>query len=189
MQLDETDGLGAEDEETEDLGVAGRKPEVEDDAEDEDEGGAIVDDPPPKELDADVVKVVKAVTYADCEATCRTGLALDPESVALKERLQSLRDAGHATNEEEDRKLVKTEAADAIKKDGNADFVAKRFVCALRKRCNLSPLSSWRAHPTMHTNGLCQVRTGCRDLHSCAGTEPLLARPSLEPICVLRLDR
>ena len=70
--------------------------------------------------------------YGECEASCRSGMALDADgksaqAMLLKTRLQDLRDAGHPTDEEQDRPLVDADAAAAFKAKGNAEFSGKRF--------------------------------------------------------------
>ena len=76
---------------------------------------------------------IKAAGPGACEATCRSGLALDPTNAALKLRLQTLRDDGHATDEALDKAACDVEGAAPLKAEGNAAFTAKRFEEAAEK--------------------------------------------------------
>ena len=61
-------------------------------------------------LTPEQVALVGECTFARCEATCRQGLELDGSSIPLRERLQALRDAGHATDEAADQAMRDPEA-------------------------------------------------------------------------------
>ena len=69
--------------------------------------------------------------YADAEATCRAGMAqesVDDKSAAmLRMQLQVLRDAGHRTDLDEDKRMANVEAAQCEKARGNSAFQAKKW--------------------------------------------------------------
>jgi len=71
--------------------------------------------------------IVEEASYNSCEASCRKGLELDPQSALLPTRLQALRDAGHPTDEAKDREMRDQKAAGECKAQGNAAFSAKRW--------------------------------------------------------------
>jgi hypothetical protein len=82
-----------------------------------------------------LLPVIAAATYESCEATCRAGLAtlLEHPDIALamaeqiRQRLQKLRDAGHATDEAADRLLADAPASLAPKAEGNELFAEKKY--------------------------------------------------------------
>lgn len=82
---------------------------------------------PDAPLPPELATLVTAATRSACEAACRTGLALDPASVPLREKLQQLRDAGHATDHDADKASCDPTAAEPLKADGNAKFQNKNF--------------------------------------------------------------
>jgi tetratricopeptide (TPR) repeat protein len=69
--------------------------------------------------------------YADAEATCRAGLALenldDQSAVKLRSHLQTLRDAGHRTDLADDKLGANVKAAQEEKARGNSAFQAKKW--------------------------------------------------------------
>jgi Flp pilus assembly protein TadD len=71
--------------------------------------------------------------FADAEATCRKGMALEQvkgdakQAAMLRTQLQALRDAGHRTDIEQDRMIVNVEEAQREKAVGNSDFQGKRW--------------------------------------------------------------
>ena len=95
-----------------------------------------VDGAPPfqkPQPDDSLLPTIQAAGPAACEATCRSGLALDPSNAALKLRMQTLRDDGHATDEALDKAACDVEASMPLKAEGNAAFTAKRFEEAAEK--------------------------------------------------------
>ena len=94
-----------------------------------------VDDPYWKKEDEDadaplppeIATLVTGATHSACEAACRAGLALDPASVPLREKLQQLRDAGHATDHDADKASCDPTLSESLKTDGNAKFQNKKF--------------------------------------------------------------
>lgn len=93
------------------------------------------DGKPWPEPDPALKSIVESASFASCEATCRAGLALEHGNAALRLRLQSLRDDGHVSKENEDldRVLVDLEAAAPLKAEGNSAFSAKKFEDAAAK--------------------------------------------------------
>eukprot|EP00928_Gymnodinium_smaydae_P024349 TRINITY_DN19722_c0_g1_i1.p1 TRINITY_DN19722_c0_g1~~TRINITY_DN19722_c0_g1_i1.p1 ORF type:complete len:418 (+),score=109.73 TRINITY_DN19722_c0_g1_i1:52-1305(+) len=79
------------------------------------------------ELEADVKEIADGASYASCEASCRKGLELEADNALLRTRLQALRDAGHATDEERDKTMRNPQAAAEIKAKGNAAFSSKKW--------------------------------------------------------------
>jgi hypothetical protein len=90
--------------------------------------------PAPVVVPDTLLPAISAASLLACETSCRAGLAADSLTPALVTqllaRLQALRDDGHATAEEEDRKLAELdggEAAKAAKGLGDAAFKAKNY--------------------------------------------------------------
>lgn len=82
---------------------------------------------PEPDLDPVLKLVADGASYTSCEAVCRKGLELEPQNALLRTRLQSLRDAGHATDEAKDQAMRDVTAAAAMKAHGNAAFAAKKW--------------------------------------------------------------
>jgi tetratricopeptide (TPR) repeat protein len=82
---------------------------------------------PDVQVDQGLKTIVEEASYNSCEASCRKGLELDPQSALLRTRLQALRDAGHPTDEAKDREMRDQTAAGECKAQGNAAFSAKRW--------------------------------------------------------------
>lgn len=93
---------------------------------------------PPKEdkLDSAFHAVVEGACYSACEASCRRGLELEPANEQLRACLQSLRDAGHATEEEKDRAMRNPSAAAPLKAKGNAAIAEKKWTEAAEHYTN-----------------------------------------------------
>eukprot|EP00729_Bicosta_minor_P028442 gene28442-774_t len=126
-------------------------------------------------LTAEQADVVASCSFAGCEATCRKGLALDAGSAPLRERLQTLRDAGHATNEDADQALRDAAAGDALKKTGNTSFSAKRF----------------REAAAVYTRALAQDPFNhvlYSNRSACYAEDDELEGPDQERVCVLERD-
>lgn len=81
----------------------------------------------PTELEPDLKSVAETASYSSCEASCRKGIELEPKNALIRTRLQSLRDAGHITNEEKDREMRDAAAAAEMKALGNAAFSGKKW--------------------------------------------------------------
>jgi hypothetical protein len=75
-----------------------------------------------EEMAADLVLVISDASYANVEASCRKGLAIETTSRPLLVRLQCLRDAGHVTDEAADLALKDTTSAATFKALGTHDF-------------------------------------------------------------------
>jgi len=102
------------------------------------------DGKPWAEPEPSLLPVIKAASYASCEATCRAGLAIaaagqrhplipEPGNADLRLRLQLLRDHNGTDNEEADRALVDVDAAAPLKAEGNTAFAAKNYADAAEK--------------------------------------------------------
>eukprot|EP00747_Dinoflagellata_sp_TGD_P054365 gnl/TRDRNA2_/TRDRNA2_148969_c0_seq2.p1 gnl/TRDRNA2_/TRDRNA2_148969_c0~~gnl/TRDRNA2_/TRDRNA2_148969_c0_seq2.p1 ORF type:complete len:489 (+),score=127.02 gnl/TRDRNA2_/TRDRNA2_148969_c0_seq2:57-1523(+) len=79
------------------------------------------------EIDASVKTIVDGASYSSCEVACRKGLQLEPGNAELRTRLQTLRDAGHATDVAQDREMRNQQAAAEQKAQGNAAVSSKRW--------------------------------------------------------------
>lgn len=93
--------------------------------EDRDSDVPLEDDEQP--LEEELRELVDGASQESCERACRAGLALDFGNAQLRKVLQSLRDAGFATDTEADAALRDAAAAAAPKAEGNKCFAAKRF--------------------------------------------------------------
>lgn len=84
-------------------------------------------DEEPTELEPAIKEIVDSASYGSCETSCRTGLQLELGNQALRERLQALRDAGHAVDVEKDKELRDQAKAGEFKALGNAAFSGKNW--------------------------------------------------------------
>jgi len=78
-------------------------------------------------VDEGLHDIAKGASYSSCEASCRKCLDLDPSNALVRARLQTLRDAGHVTDEAKDKEMRDSTAAAACKAEGNAAFSAKKW--------------------------------------------------------------
>lgn len=83
-----------------------------------------------KAVDPASQSLVDSACYSSCEASCRRGLELEATNEQLRTLLQSLRDAGHRTNEEQDKEMRNPGAAASLKAEGNAAISAKNWKLA-----------------------------------------------------------
>ena len=137
------------------------------------------------EPDAALMALISGAAYASCEATCRAGLAgsedqSSSQMLLLKSRLQSLRDAGHATDDAADKLLADSAASLVPKADGNAQFSAKRFEQAANKYTEALSLDPYN-HVFYSNRSACyaeldQAENALRDAERCVGLCPTFAK-------------
>jgi tetratricopeptide (TPR) repeat protein len=137
-----------------------------------------VDAPLPPEF----ATLVAGATHSACEAACRAGLELDPASVPLREKLQELRDAGHATDHDADKASGDPTSSESLKADGNAKFQNKRFkeaVVAYTKALSFDPCN----HVLYSNRSACYAELGdeeagkcLADAERCVALEPSFAK-------------
>lgn len=141
--------------------------------------------PPGKEfkdptLDESLKDVVATAAYSSCEESCRKGLEIEPSNALLRTRLQSLRDAGHATDEALDKGMCDKTAAAAEKALGNPAFSAKKYKEAIEfytKALEQDPLD----HVFYSNRSACYAESdefekALRDAERCIAINPQFAK-------------
>jgi len=83
----------------------------------------------PEEFEA----MVSEISYHHIENGCRRGLEIDAKNLTLRTMLQQLRDAGHPTDESNDKAMCDEAAAASAKAEGNKAFSAKDYSVAVTK--------------------------------------------------------
>jgi len=78
-------------------------------------------------LEPSLAQIAENASYQSCEASCRRGLELEPDNLNLRQRLQAIRDAGHATDEAKDREMRDQKSAAEFKAQGNTAFSGKKW--------------------------------------------------------------
>ena len=118
--------------------------------------------------------------YTDAEATCRAGMGqdnVDDKSASmLRMQLQVLRDAGHRTDFDGDKRMANVEAAQQEKARGNGAFQAKKWEEAANlftKALELDPTDHifWSNRSAAFAEQD-QFENALRDAHYCVALKP-----------------